>query len=858
MVFPIRTIRRIARLALLPAAILTFAAEQQVSAQTAPTLLPYTINLVAGSGTSAIASGATCPKSGFKSTDAFGDGCLATEVQLSAPRFVVTDKNGVVFFSDTGNNLIRRIDPTTGVVTAVAGGASTNPALNTSCGSGSTATSTNYRGDGCLSTQVKLNKPEGLAFSPAGDLYVAENGADDVRKIAATGGVVTGPGTITSVVYTSANTFGYNVNNTSTSAPVIAAANGYLNFPYGIAFDTAGNLYIADEGNNALEVINLGTTTQTIQGVSIPAGSIQKFAGYGSLAAKTARSGDCPDFVSTSSRGGCYFGSFTDGSVANTSNVDGVYDVVVDPSGNVYFANEFNDNIGLITSANLISNFAGQQGGKGTTLKRGAAGSFSIGSNFNVGRDASGNIYTSDAINGVVWRIDAGTGEMYVVAGGAASVCANATNATTGDGCPATQAKLSIGTLNAAGFATAPGVAGVSPSVYSDLYITDATANTVRVVSTGTWFGTVSSTVITQQVVTHFAAGDSPASSGAYTLTAGASNFSLGASTCTTNSDNTQDCFLNVTATPPAVPGAFNATLQVKSKNGGIASFPLGGIYVVSPVTRVGITVASAGTSCNGSVLSTNTQQALTATIFSTASPTGAGPTGTVTFSVNGTQVGTPQTVAGNNQATLIYSFANAGTYSITAAYSGDSYFKPSTTTTSVTVIPIFSVSTQESSVVAGGTALYGLQLTPSVYTGSITFACQGLPAYATCVFSPNTLTAPACPTTNTVALSIYTQQATSVNPTSLAGRGRWMPVSLLFGFGLATLLTLRRRRFASRLGAVGLMLAMLLAAIGTTGCGNGKSSLATPEGTYTITVTATGTAGMAASVPVTLIVRAH
>ena len=146
--------------------------------------------------------------------------------------------------------------------------------------------------------------------------------------------------------------------------------------------------------------------------------------------------------------------------------------------------------------------------------------------------------------------------------------------------------------------------------------------------------------------------------------------------------------------------------------------------------------------------------------------------------------------------------------------------------------------------------------MTPNVYTGSITFACQGLPAYATCVFSPATINAAACPTTSTIALSIYTQQATSVNPTSLAGNGRWMPLSLLFGCGITVLLALRRRRFASRLGGIGLMLAMLLAAMGASGCGKGTQTLSTPLGTYTITVTATGTSGTGASVPLTLTVR--
>ncbi len=58
-------------------------------AQTAPQLLPYTAKLIAGGGTATIGQGAICPVSGFTSTDAYGDGCLATEIQLVSPRYAL-------------------------------------------------------------------------------------------------------------------------------------------------------------------------------------------------------------------------------------------------------------------------------------------------------------------------------------------------------------------------------------------------------------------------------------------------------------------------------------------------------------------------------------------------------------------------------------------------------------------------------------------------------------------------------------------------------------------------------------------------------------------------------------------------
>jgi sugar lactone lactonase YvrE len=261
-------------------------------AQTAPQLLPSTVKLVAGGGTTAIAAGATCPVSGNKSTDAYGDGCLASEIQLVTagtkiyygefPGYAIADSTGAVFFSDGNNGLVRRVDPVTGIVTAIAGGATSNPASGSACTGG---TSTDANGDGCLSTAVKLVNPAALAFDAVGNLYVSDIGKEDIRKITATGGLVTNGGVISNVAGQS--TYGYNVNNTSTNGPVNAATQSYVDEPFGMSFDAAGNLYFADEGENAIEVINLTGASEVLQGFTIPAGTIEKLMG-------TKSGVDCP------------------------------------------------------------------------------------------------------------------------------------------------------------------------------------------------------------------------------------------------------------------------------------------------------------------------------------------------------------------------------------------------------------------------------------------------------------------------------------------------------------------------------------------------------------------------------------
>ncbi len=815
------------------------------AAQTAPQLIPYTVKVVAGGGAASIAAGAACPSSGLTATDAFGDGCLATEIQLTSPRYAIADSAGNIFFSDYTASLIRRIDALSGVVSLVAGGAATAPAAGASCG---TLTSLDARGDGCLATGVKLSHPVGMAFAANGDLYFGDTGLAEIRKISATAGLVSPTGVISLVAGNLATTFGYTANFGTTT--INAATASYLDAPYDLAFDASGNLYVAEEFKEALLVINTNaTTTTTVTGVSIPPGTIAKITG-----ATSGGSSTCPN--SPASTNGCNFGLFTSGASANSSLIDAPYALAVDPTGNVYFANEFNANIGKVSPAGILTNYAGIQGTVGKVLKRGAAGSFGIGSSFGVAVDPLSNLYITDASSGVIWRVDGASQLMYPIAGGATTFCANATDAY-GDGCPALQAKFgSSGTTFASTAAPGPGIFGINVDAYSNLLVGDTVSALIRQVSSGTQFGTVGLNAPTQTVDIHFAVSDQPST---YTLTAGSTNFTLGTAACTANSDGTTDCLLPITATPSTL-GAFTGTLQVKSTLGATASFPLSGTFVRTPATRTSVAVASTGsTACSGTTTySTSAPLTLTATIISSGTPTG-----TVTFFANGTQVGPPQPVAANGTATLTNTFTTANTYSITATYSGDSYFTSSTSpgTSIISSAPTFttaSVAAGQSTVVAGQTALYSFNLVQSVYAGSIAFTCSGLPANSSCSFSPATIVATGCSATNTVAMSIVTQQSPQVIPASFSfgARGAWSLLGILPGVFLATLIQLCRRRTSLRFAQFGMALALLLITSGLAACGSSTAIAPTPSGTYTVTVTATGSAGSTAAFSVPLTVK--
>ncbi|HEU0114582.1 MAG TPA: putative Ig domain-containing protein, partial [Thermomicrobiales bacterium] len=160
-----------------------------------------------------------------------GDGGPATGAQLSAPVGVAVDSSNNVYISDRGNNRIRKVD-SNGIVTTFAG-------------NGVAA----FAGDGGPALAASLNQPNGIAFDPSGNLHIADANNHRIRKISG--------GTITTVAGNGTATFAGD-NGPATSAS--------LNFPRGIAFDSSGNMYIADASNSIVRKMSGGTIT-TVAGV---------------------------------------------------------------------------------------------------------------------------------------------------------------------------------------------------------------------------------------------------------------------------------------------------------------------------------------------------------------------------------------------------------------------------------------------------------------------------------------------------------------------------------------------------------------------------------------------------------------
>ena len=163
-----------------------------------------------------------------------GDGGQATQAHLAYPSGVAFDGDHVLYISDTGNNVIRRVDLVTGIITTVAG----------------TGTA-GYAGDGGPATAALLNYPWGIALDGAGNSYVADLSNNCVRK------VMLG-GTISTVAGTGARGYGGDSG---------LAKQAELNVPAGVVVDVAGNLYVADSGNHLVRKVSATTgIIETIAG----------------------------------------------------------------------------------------------------------------------------------------------------------------------------------------------------------------------------------------------------------------------------------------------------------------------------------------------------------------------------------------------------------------------------------------------------------------------------------------------------------------------------------------------------------------------------------------------------------------
>src|SRR5215204_7037725 len=293
-----------------------------------------TIKTVAGDGGSQLGDGGPATKAAF---------CGTSDVTLDASgNMYIAD--GGIYCSGPGGHTVRKVDPH-GTITTVAGTGEPG-----------------FSGDGGPATKARLNVPFAVAVDREGNLYITDEGNYRIRKVDKEGIITTFAGT----------------GEDRHSGDGGPATSAQLRDPGGLAFDAAGNLYVADY-----------TSVRKID----PSGTITTVAGSGQL------------------------GFSGDGGPATEAKLT-AYDVALDHKGNIYICDLENQRIRKVDRDGIIHTVAGS-GKKGYSGDGAPATKAALKDPWGVAVDREGNVYIADHHNRVVRRVDpkgkittiAGTGE---------------------------------------------------------------------------------------------------------------------------------------------------------------------------------------------------------------------------------------------------------------------------------------------------------------------------------------------------------------------------------------------------------------------------------------------------------------
>ena len=280
--------------------------------------------------------------------------------------------------ADRTNHTIRKVT-SAGVVTTLAGSAGID---------GSTD---------ATGSAARFLYPSGVAVDTAGNVFVADRNNHTIRKVTSSGVVTTLAGTAGSAGSTDATG---------------SAARFY--YPWGVAVDTAGNVFVADRSNHTIRKVTSAGVVTTLAGT---AGSSGTTDGTGSAARFNLPSG-----VSVDSAGNVFVGDNLSHTIrkvtsagvvttlAGSAGLNGSIDatgsaarfyypwgVAVDTAGNVFVAEGENNTIRKVTSAGVVTTEAGIAGNRGSNNGLGSAARFYNPLGITV--DSAGNVFVADQYN---------------------------------------------------------------------------------------------------------------------------------------------------------------------------------------------------------------------------------------------------------------------------------------------------------------------------------------------------------------------------------------------------------------------------------------------------------------------------
>jgi uncharacterized protein (TIGR03437 family) len=291
-----------------------------------------------------------------------GDGGPAVGAQLDEPAGVAVDAAGDVFVGDLIDSRIRKVS--SGVITtaAIVGGpwgiavdaagdlfaTESNAVVELAGGVGTTVAGGGVGaslGDGGPATKARLYLPYGVALDSAGDLYIADTFNNRIRKV--TNGIIS-------------TVAGCSLSGSCEWGDGVPASSAYVNSPMGVTVDSSGRLYFSDTNNNRVRMVSNGIVT-TVAGSGYLSGYLPGFGG--------------------------------DGGPATSAQLNFPWGLAADSLGNLYIADECN---GLIrkVSGGVITTIAGGGTAYGENIP---ATSAQIGYPAGIAVDSAGNVYITDS-----------------------------------------------------------------------------------------------------------------------------------------------------------------------------------------------------------------------------------------------------------------------------------------------------------------------------------------------------------------------------------------------------------------------------------------------------------------------------
>jgi trimeric autotransporter adhesin len=313
-----------------------------------------------------------------------GDGSSALSAALGAPTGVAMDPQHNLYIASAVNHVVRRV--------------ASNGVITTAAGTGLAGSS----GDGGLATAAQLNTPMSVAADQSGNIYIADEGANKVRRIAPDGTISTFAGT---------GAAGFSGDNGLASA-------AQLSSPSAVAVDPHGSVVIADTGNNRMRKVTSDGVIDTMAGTSTAG-----LSGDGGAAFLAALNG--PDSVAIGSDGTAYVADegnqrirriAPDGSISSLMSSANLVPLTlaspmhlaVDSNQQLFVSDGQDQNIQAMGSACQLTPVAGT-GSAGFTGDGGPAASAQVNSPANMATDSSGDVYFADSNNNRVRRLYQGS-----------------------------------------------------------------------------------------------------------------------------------------------------------------------------------------------------------------------------------------------------------------------------------------------------------------------------------------------------------------------------------------------------------------------------------------------------------------